>query len=449
MILNDLEKKILGAIIFDNKSIEIAYDIIEPHYFLDNRSAIIYSAMLMLFTKKKPIDSITLYEQLNSTNELQTVGGAGYLSKISLDVYTSANIDYHCKLLVDKWQLNQISKIFSNGNQLIKDSIDPNELIDKTVVELEKLNEIGMVEDKNLKTELPRIMDEIQARKNGTLNTYLRSHYFPSINNLTDGILPGNVIGIEARDKHGKTTLATNLTLDLAINSNEPVAIFSLENGTDELIWKIVSSEFGIEYGKLRNPQGNGLTNTELETLFKHSKKKFENSNIFIYEYVKNEAAVYHTVKRLKKQYGLKWFVVDYIGILDSISNEQTRERKIASMTRFFKTQVAKKLGVNPCLISQQNRQGDTAESLGLRRDCDFLFAVEKPYDLQRERPDFEEIKSIKLNGETFYPNPNHFIVKFRRSRHTEQGGAFLCGYSNNKFREIDPASEQKYPNII
>ena len=163
----------------------------------------------------------------------------------------------------------------------------------------------------------------------------------------------------------------------------------------DVLDWKALSLELGVDYNKLRNPRGYNnapeteLTEEELQHLAVDAGRKFVRSKIYTCDSVLNEMQIKAKMKKWMKDYGIKFFVIDYIGLIPSSQKHDSREREIAYLSRFFKL-TAQEMQVIIVVLSQQNREGDIAESKALERDADFAFTIYKPFD--------DGIESIKMN---------------------------------------------------
>jgi len=135
------------------------------------------------------------------------------------------------------------------------------------------------------------------------------------------------------------------------------------------------------------------------------------------------------TFKFWKDNYDVKFVVIDYIGLIPSTGKFDSREREIAHLSRFFKL-LAKEMDIIILMISQQNREGGLAESMGLYRDCDFAFSIRKPY--------YEGAETIKIDKVSYPISETDFVIKYERNRHGVQSKQFTASYVGNIFRETD-----------
>jgi len=265
------------------------------------------------------------------------------------------------------------------------------------------------------------------------------STYFPSFNTLTSGLMAGNMFSIEGQKKSCKTTFANMLSIDFAINQNIPVAIFNHEMTTKEIIWKTISNIVGFNYNYFRNPKKfKDEIHYNFENYRKESLSIFNNTNINIIDKIMNEKEIFRMVKKLIRNKGVQYVLIDYIGLVNTESKFDTRERQVAYLSKFFK-EMAKELNIVVCVLSQQNRQGEIAESLALRRDCDYAFSIAKTSTYTSL--DFLSVAGVK---EKVKGDENTYIIKLEDTRHTEHSGrCFLSKFFQNKFREYDYLHEQ------
>ncbi|MCX6170639.1 MAG: hypothetical protein NTX65_14960 [Ignavibacteriales bacterium] len=278
---------------------------------------------------------------------------------------------------------------------------------------------------------LPTILERIESKF--TMDDSLKTKSFPSFNTGTGGLNEGNLLGIAGAFKNGKTTFGLNLILDF-VEQNIPSAIFSLEMSNNEIEEKILSYKTGINYDKIRNPKR--LNEEERVSLLRYSsQRKNSDEKLFIFDRAFTLSEIESNVKKLKDKYGLKVILIDYIGLIKSVSknkNIDSREREIAQISSSLKL-LAKETDTIIIVLSQLNRSGikdassvNLAESLGLARDSDFLFTISKPKE----------------------EDTTYFEVKLDSSRHTASGKEFLLRLNDNgKMEEIETRFDNSYLN--
>ncbi len=331
------------------------------------------------------------------------------------DVSDSLNVDNFLTEALDK------SKISFFGLDLLS------EVKDKIDSELSKYSRF--IRPTTFDENLPRILERLEQKF--TKDFSLKTKEFPSFNTGTGGINEGNLLGIAGAFKNGKTTFGLNLILDFA-EQKIPSAIFSLEMSRTELEEKILAYKTNISYEKIRNPQR--LTDDERVSLMRYStQRKKSDEKLFIFDRTFTITEIESNIKKLKDKYGLKAVLIDYLGLIKTVSknrNSESREREISQLSSSLKL-LAKETDTIIIVLSQLNRSGikeassiNLAESIGLARDCDFLFTISRPNE----------------------KNESYFEVKLDSSRHTASGNSFLLQLlENGKMREIETRYDNSY----
>jgi replicative DNA helicase len=284
---------------------------------------------------------------------------------------------------------------------------------DELLTKSNRFNEI-----KTFDENIPEIIKRIES--DSINQNQFNSESFQSFNNATSGINPGNLITIAGALKNGKTTFGLNLIYDFS-GQGYSTAVFSLEMTASEVENKIIGMKTGIAYKRIRNKSYTDSDKRKLLLLKKGNQK------ISIFDRINTITGIETQSKRIKNKYGLDFVLIDYIGLIKTITkykNIESREREISSLSSSLKL-FAKDLNCAVIIISQLNRNGlkdatsfNLAESIGLARDSDFLFTIYKPYDIG--------VKQFTIPGDTIEVNENHFLVKLENSRHTPSGKQFL-----------------------
>lgn len=425
------EKIVLASLIFQHSDSQKIIELLKKEHFYDSRNSYLYDTICRLLDLGMVVDLVLLYEQAKADDKENEIS-LSFLDSIGGDVPLRPL--YHARLLYEKWVSR---KLIETSQKIIEraysESEDVFDLASTSAEEIQNVLEgITPAEEQNLYDRLEKVFLDVKDRMTKETDDSLQSTYFPTLNKWTGGIRMGDFIQISGKDKHGKTTLAYTLMLDLAINSKVPVGIFSLEMENEVLSWKAISLECEIDYQKLRNPKGlkNGMDNltaNELDKAALKAQRRFNRTRIYTCDKVLNERQIKAKMKKMIKEYGVKFFVVDYIGLIPTTGKFESREREIAYLSRFFKL-ACKDLGVSICVLSQQNREGKIAESKGLDRDCDFAFSIRKPSE--------DGITKLKIEGTDINIGEDDFIVTIDRSRHGYQGRQLLASYHGNKFHE-------------
>ena len=424
----DIENLLLGSIVIDSKIIDEVRNLINPETFNSDKNRLIYKTILELSEEGKPIDSITIYESLRLKGNLDFVGGAKRISELTL-VSSSAEFEYYCKVLLEKWMLREIIR---SAKQAIAQAEKETDVFDITSELSENIyrveNNVQFEKDRNLAEETPRLLQQVEDKWNGLISEGLKSSSFPSLNRATGGIMSSDFIVIYGEEKSGKTTVTERLALDFAFQEL-PVALFTLEMDFDASGYKALSMAGGIEYLKLRNPKGMGLTQDEFQNFYSRT-SKFDKTKIFIDDKTFDFDKIISKMKIWKRRYGIKLFVLDYLGLIEINKRFEARRLEIKHYSRRLKN-LCKEIDTPIIAVSQANTEAKTAESIDPLRDCDFALHCMKPIE--------KGIKNIQNSrGQAFNLTEEHFLVTVERSRHGKNKQNFVCGYQGNDFVEID-----------
>lgn len=430
--LPEIEKQILGSVLLDNSSLDTAMQILRPKCFSDPVNRFIYSTMLKMYDDATPIDIITLYEAIKRSGKPDFID-ATYISKLTALTTSAANIDFHSKLIYEKWLSRELQSNLEVSLSKIKENTeDVFDLYSETLQKLELITQdLEILEsDKSLSDDMSSHFLQIAEIMSSDKDTGLRSETFPTFNRFTGGIQETDFLTIYGEYKQGKTTFALQLAVDFALHSKVPVGIFSLEMNKNSVYNKIFSMRTGFDYQKLRAPKTNKLTSSEFQVLQSECYKSFKDSKIFICDQVLDKNRMKAKMKYWKKKYGIKIFVIDYISLIQGTDKAERRDLEVSNISRYFKL-AAKELKTPIIMLSQSNNEGRTAESKGLARDSDFVIYVRKPKEAG--------VENIKINDREFYFfTEDDFLIQLKHSRHGLNGYFFVCRFVENRFVEME-----------
>jgi replicative DNA helicase len=440
----EIEQAVLGAIILCNECLDKIIQLVKsPKIFYSEVNRIIYNTMVKMYNSNLPVDTSTLFNELKKEGRLESIGGAGYLSNITSNIYSAANVEYHVKILIEKWLLREM---LASAENIIKrintdSGDDAFEIHSESLSDFESIMEkLELVrDDKTLYENLNSDIEDVKERAFGEKEGGLMCRTFPTLNKFTGGIRETDYIGILGDYKQGKSYLSQQIALDFALYDNLPIVIFNLEMKGQAVRHRAYSLRTGIDYNKLRNPKDAGLTMRELEEFQMKAEKTFKGSKIYISDIILDKNGIKAKMKLLKKKYGIKLFVIDYLNLIEVNEKKERRDLEISTLSRFFKN-TASELEVPIIVLSQVNDKGISAESKGLMRDADFLISIKKPLEAG--------IKSINIKGETLICTDNHFLVTIENSRHGKNGYSFVAGFTNNNFVELAVGSAPVYTPV-
>ena len=243
----DIEEAVLGAMMVNTDSVDQVMDLLKPDSFYDIKNRSIFEAICELFTERSPIDMLTVVEKMKQKSTLAEVGGPAKLAALTQKVGTGANVEYYVRILQQKAiQRNLIDASYG----ILKDAFDPSVTVDDLVTSAQ--DSVYNAISGNLKNPYKHVselinfsMDRIERSQHSTGITGVHSG-FHKIDQFTMGWQPGNLIILGARPSVGKTAFALNLARNAAVEFNEPVAFFSLEMTSMELIDRLIATESGI-----------------------------------------------------------------------------------------------------------------------------------------------------------------------------------------------------------
>ena len=389
----DLEEVVLGAMMIDTKGVNEVIDILQPDAFYKEAHKLIFEAIFQLFTDSQPIDLLTVSAQLKRTAKLDLAGGDFYLIQLTQKISSSAHIEYHSRIILQKYIQRSLIKI---SNEIIEDSYDETtdvfDLLDKAE---SKLYEVTQGNIKRSSETAQSLVQQAKARIEEIANKEGLSGIatgFTKLDAITSGWQPSDLIIIAARPGMGKTAFVLSMARNVAIDFGHPVAIFSLEMASVQLITRLISSETGLSSEKLRTGK---LEKHEWEQL-SVKVKNLEKAPLFIDD--TPSLSIFDLrakARRLSSQHGIKLIIVDYLQLMTAGSSNGkgggNREQEISTISRNLKA-LAKELGVPVIALSQLSRAvetrsasskrpllSDLRESGAIEQDADIVSFIYRP----------------------------------------------------------------------
>ncbi len=398
----DLEEVVLGAMMIDKKGVDEVIDILHPDVFYKDAHRYIYEAIFKLFETSEPVDLLTVSSQLKKDGKLELVGGDFYLIKLTQKVASSAHIEFHARIILQKYIQRSLIKI---SNEIIEDAYDEatdvfdlldnaeSKLYDVTQGNLKRSAETAQ----NLVIQAKKRIEEI-ANKEGLSGI---PSGFDKVDKLTSGWQPSDLIIIAARPGMGKTALTLSMARNMAVNNNVPVAFFSCEMSSVQLITRLISSETGLSSEKLRTGK---LEKHEWEQL-NVKVKALEKAPLFIDD--TPSLSIFDLrakARRLASQHGIKLIVIDYLQLMTAGGSQKggNREQEISTISRNLKA-LAKELNVPVIALSQLSRAvetrggskrpilSDLRESGAIEQDADIVSFIYRPEYYKIDEWDDEE----------------------------------------------------------
>ena len=386
----ELEEAVLGALMLERDALTDVIEILKPESFYKDANRFIFEAIVHLFNNSEPVDIKTVVHQLRKLGKLELVGGAYYVSELTTKVNSAANIEYHARIISEqsiKRQLIQIStEITSDAYEDTKDVFD---LLDKAQQSLFDVSESNIRKNfDNMSALMHQAIQVIEEGKNQSDGLTGIPSGFTALDRNTSGFQRSDLIIIAARPGMGKTAFVVSALRNAAVDFNIPVAIFSLEMSSVQLVHRMVSGEAELESDKLR--KGN-LEGYEWQQLISKT-SKLSQAPIFIDDTPGLSILELRAkARRLVAQHGVSILVIDYLQLMSGDSSAGgNREQEIAQISRSLKM-IAKELNVPVIALSQLSRAvetrggdkrpqlSDLRESGSIEQDADMVMFLYRP----------------------------------------------------------------------
>ena len=408
----DLEEAVLGAMMIDKKGVDEVIDILQSDAFYKDAHKHIFEAIFQLFTDSQPIDLLTVSAQLKKNAKLDLAGGDYYLIQLTQNISSSAHIEFHSRIILQKFIQRSLIRISS---EIIEDSYDETtdvfDLLDKAESKLYEVTQGNIKRSsetaQSLVNQAKKRIEEI-ANKEGLSGI---ATGFEKLDKVTSGWQPSDLIIIAARPGMGKTAFVLSMARNVAIDFGHPVALFSLEMSSVQLITRLISSETGLSSEKLRTGK---LEKHEWEQL-SVKVKDLEKAPLFIDD--TPSLSIFDLrakARRLKSQHDIKIIIVDYLQLMTAGGNGKgggNREQEISTISRNLKA-LAKELEVPVIALSQLSRAvetrgsskrpllSDLRESGVIEQDADIVSFIYRPEYYKIDEWDDDEQGSTKDQGE-------------------------------------------------
>ncbi|KGL63527.1 replicative DNA helicase [Polaribacter sp. Hel1_85] len=385
----ELEEAVLGAMMIDKKGIDDVIDVLSADAFYDQKHQEIYAAIYELFQNSEPIDLLTVSNLLKKNGKLEFVGGDFALIRLTQKVASSAHIEFHARIILQKFIQRRLISISSEIIENAYDeSTDVFDLLDDAEGKLFEVTQGNLKKSSEPAGSLVKqALKKIQEIGNQEGMSGLATG-FTKLDALTSGWQPSDLVIIAARPGMGKTAFVISMAKNMAIDFNHGVAVFSLEMSSVQLITRMISSETGLTSEKLR--KGN-LEPHEWEQL-NVKVKRLSDAPIFIDD--TPSLSVFDLrakARRLVSQHSVKIIVIDYLQLMTAGGKAGgNREQEISMISRNLKA-LAKELEVPVIALSQLSRAvetrggskrpllSDLRESGAIEQDADIVSFIFRP----------------------------------------------------------------------
>lgn len=443
----DMEKAVLGAIMLEPRALDICAELLVSDCFYVGAHQLIFKAMCSLSQRNMPVDMLTVVEELQRAEDLDKVGGIYAITELTKSVISSANIETHARIILQKFIQRELIRISGETiNDAYEDSTDVFDLLDEVDSKMTTLTTGHLKKSyTHLPTAIAKSLTRIEELKAlGQSITGVPSG-FTGIDALTHGWQPGDLIILAARPSVGKTALALNIARNAASNKIKqvPVAFFSMEMAEEQLTNRLLASESGVFLDKIST--GN-ISDEWLKTLYTAGAEPLAKLKIFIDDSPGLTIMELNgKVRNLVRKEKVELVVIDYLQLMSGDSKGGNREREISTISRGLKT-LAKKLKIPIIALSQLSREtekrkgeekmpqlSDLRESGAIEQDADVVMFL--------YRPDYYDITANEMGEST----AGKTIVRIAKNRSGKLGKIDLKARLDiQKFEDLDGLDEVK-----
>lgn len=405
----NLEEAVLGALMLDKDALVVVIDILRPESFYKEAHQHIYKAICELFEKSLPVDLLTVTERLRSMGMLEAAGGPYYLVQLTNRVASAANVEYHARIVAQKFIQRELIRV---STETIRDAYDETsdvfDLLDRSEQGLFEITERSLSRGyqgmNTLVTMAMKQLEEMAGKEEGLTGVPTG---FTALDRVTSGWQPSDLIIVAARPGMGKTSFTLAVARNAAIDFQKPIAFFSLEMSSLQLVNRLISMETEISSEKMR--QGK-LEDYEWQQLYSQVEKL---SSVPIYIDDTPGISVFELrakCRRLKMQHNIQMIVIDYLQLMTAGGDSKgggNREQEISAISRSLKG-LAKELNVPVIALSQLSRAvetrggskrpqlSDLRESGAIEQDADIVSFIYRPEYYQiLEDEDGNSLKGI------------------------------------------------------
>jgi len=406
------EMSTLGGMLLSGDAIADVLELVKAEDFYFPKHEIIFNAINTVFSRQEPTDVIMITEQLTRDGNLNKIGGASYLHTLESSVPTAANATYYASIVADKAILRKLVQSGTRITQLgYAAEGDPSELVNDAQVEIFAIGRSAGAQDAVVLRDAVKIaVNEMEDQAKSAKEGLDIPTGFRELDDVTNGLQPGQLILIAARPGLGKSTLALDFARSAALRSHVPTVFFSLEMSATEISQRLMSAETSVPLSAIRKSkdlQSEGWK--RINTL----QPKLDDIPLYIDDSPNlTLSEIRAKCRRLKSQYGIKLVIIDYLQLMTSGKKVENRQQEVSEFSRSLKL-LAKELGVPIVALSQLNRGPESSpdkkpqlshlrESGSLEQDADIVLLLhrERFADQGENRNDAEIHIAKHRNGE-------------------------------------------------
>jgi replicative DNA helicase len=386
----DLEEAVLGAMMLEQNALTNVVDIMKPEVFYKEAHQKIFKAIYLLFSDSEPVDILTVTQKLQKQGELEAVGGAYYISMLTNRVASSANVEFHARIVLQKFLQRELIRISNNIiKESYEDSSDVFDILDHAEKDLFAISETNLRRNySDMHSLVKEAIDQIEGAREQEGHISGIPSGFSAIDRITAGWQKSDLIILAARPGMGKTAFVLSMARNMAVEFKKPVAVFSLEMAGVQLVMRLIASESELAADKLKRGQ---LEQYEWEQLNARL-SNLTDAPLFIDD--TPALSIFELrakCRRLKAQHDIQLVIVDYLQLMSGGGdNKGNREQEISNISRSMKS-LAKELKIPIIALSQLSRAvetrggskkpilSDLRESGAIEQDADMVCFIYRP----------------------------------------------------------------------
>lgn len=398
----DAESSVLGSMILDRDTIDIVNQSLREDDFYSDAHRRIYNSIMDLYLSNKPVDLITLTDKLKENDSLEIVGGVPYVSDLTRNISTTANIKYYCEIVEKKSTLRKLIKASADiVNTCYEDNDSLSSIIDfaeKSIFDItQKKSSDGLEDIRTVLIDSLKNMEEL-SQSDGSLTGITTG--FIDLDNKTSGLQRSDLVLVAARPSMGKTAFSVNLAINAAVKANASVAIFSLEMSSHQLIQRMLSSESHIELQDIIHGKLDGSWEKIIQTMGVLSEKNIQIDDTPGITLSDLKAKC----RKMKMEKGLDIVLIDYLQLMSGDGRSESRQQEISTISRGLKA-LAKELDCTVVALSQLSRApelrsdhrpilSDLRESGAIEQDADIVMFLyrDEYYNPDTEKKNISEL---------------------------------------------------------
>ena len=398
----EAEQAVLGSMLVDKDAVLTVLEILKPEDFYRNEHAEIYGAILDLYEASKPVDLLTLKEQLRIRGKYDVVNGFEYLASLTNPMYSIANVEDYANIV---WEKSILRKLIKASNKISKESYEAlddataiTERAEKEIFNIVQRKSSSYALIKDVLIDTFNNLEELATREEGVIGV---PSGFIDLDNRTLGFMPGQLIIVAARPAMGKSAFALNILANAAIRSKKSVVYFSLEMSKEELTSRVLASEAMVDSQKIRSGKledEDWISLTNASGTLSEAKIILDDTSGF------TPIELRAKCRKLKMEHDIGLVVIDYLQLMDASKVSASRQADISEISRSLKV-LAREIGVPIIALSQLSRApeqrpdhrpmlSDLRESGSIEQDADMVMFLYRDdyYNPETDKKNIAEV---------------------------------------------------------